>query len=112
MGCVKLEAARSEPPLCPARPRHLLIRRSSQPPLNPAAAALDCLRRSITSSRPSTLRVSLLSDQTPPVLNASTKTRPVAFGPVAEKLRTALPDSPLTVIEPEGKPVEIGVPRT
>ena len=50
-------------------------------------------------------------DQTPFFLTASTKTTPAAFGPLAEKLSSALPDAPLMEMLPNGKPVEIGLPR-
>ena len=65
----------------------------------------------MTSSRPSTLSLSALIDQTPDVLTASSATAPEPFGPVAENINSAWPESPSMLILPMGKLVEIGSPN-
>ena len=55
------------------------------PPPHHVVFGIKPLMRSITFPLSLSLSVSLLIDQTPSFLTASTKTAPAAFGPVAEK---------------------------
>src|ERR1700722_17129411 len=63
-------------------------------------STFESLSRSVTPSRPSTSSVSVCSVHTPAFLSAVNETWPLAFEPLAEKLKVACPASPEILIEP------------